>query len=543
MNINNSPISFSASLLTQQQKKYQTAPKQYQKPSLLVAMEKNKKQKETKNLKIILASLISAGVVIFGVVKTKNVLKLKKAAQKEAEIAAQKAKEKSEKLAQEAKDRAERLAKEAKEKAQKEADRTARAEADKVAQQEKKRLAEEAQKKAEQEVRIKAEQEAQIAAQNLKTNSLKELQEGLRQKISMTPYNENLDYGKQQELIKAVFTKSVEDFGDEIVQSIKKAEQSGLNQQEIIKEVKSALNISDEAIETISQSFMPSSGFAEGLTTFNAKNQLKERQALVKDLEKLKNNNVKKDNESLSDYFTRLLKIRKQNQKDQKLHHIETLKQKLSYSEKELAEEKIVLTPEEVEELRKSLKNSFTGNEKGYLAATEEQLKKVWLRELSNDMGTSIVSKRIERACFQKLNQYDSSLKDLYKDNTFAHEPLYRWMAVNNVDAFVEKNFTPGGRYTLTRKQSCSKNKTFAETYFHDDNISMNFKFIIHPKSKVSKAYDINIGHYGSNEAVYSTGQEFTIIDRRIEEFVISNPENNYGRKSLFRWIVEMQEV
>lgn len=513
-------------------------------------MEKNKKRAETKNLKIILTSLISAGVVIFGVVKTKNVLKLKKAAQKEAELVAQKAKEKAEKLAQETKDRADRLAREAKEKAKKEAEilaqNNAKKEADRlnrIKEEAKIKAEQEAKIKTEQEAKIKAEQEAKIAAQNLKTNGLKDLQVGLREKITLKPYDEYFDGAKKEELRSAVFSMSVHDFGNEIVNSIKKAEQSGLNQQDILKEVKSALNITDESIDSISKSFLTDNNHAKGLTSFNAKNQLKQRQALVSDIEKLQNKYSQKGDESLSDYFTRLLDMRKQNKEEQKLRHIETIKQKLQYGDNGITEEKIVLTPEEVNELRTSLKSSYYGDEKLYLEASEEQLKRRWLLELTNDMDTSVVPKRIEQACFQTLKRYDSSLKDYLIDSTFVHEPLYRWMAVNNVDAFVEKNFTPGVNYKFPRFQSCSKDKSFAETYYNDWNPGMNFKFIIHPKSKISKAHNVENGCYGSNEAVYSADENFVIIDKRIEEFVVNNPKSNCGIRSFFKWIVEMQEV
>lgn len=106
-----------------------------------------------------------------------------------------------------------------------------------------------------------------------------------------------------------------------------------------------------------------------------------------------------------------------------------------------------------------------------------------------------------------------------------------------NINNFVNETFIPGATYSYPRHQSMSKSEKFAEGVHRDDNPGMNMKFVIHPKSKISKAYDIGMRDLGANEAIYPAETPFKILDRKLEEAhdSVGNP--------FYRRVVEMQEI
>ena len=63
---------------------------------------------------------------------------------------------------------------------------------------------------------------------------------------------------------------------------------------------------------------------------------------------------------------------------------------------------------------------------------------------------------------------------------------------------------------------------------------NQNIKFVIHPKSETSRAY--NVGY--NQEVVYPAGEKFKILDKDCIEYI--DTTNGSG---CMRWEIHMQEI
>ena len=91
-----------------------------------------------------------------------------------------------------------------------------------------------------------------------------------------------------------------------------------------------------------------------------------------------------------------------------------------------------------------------------------------------------------------------------------------------------------GKIYTNNEIMCCSSQKHYAEVDYGDNLPDLNVKFIIHPKSETSRAY--NLGY--NQEVIYNSGENFRIIDKTQIEYI----DKETGQ-SMSRWEVHMQEV
>ncbi len=123
--------------------------------------------------------------------------------------------------------------------------------------------------------------------------------------------------------------------------------------------------------------------------------------------------------------------------------------------------------------------------------------------------------------------------KDYKQD--FDIEPVYHWFRMANPEDFVI-NVLPkkGDVYTLKDVLCCSTHKHYAEMGYGDHVVSQNIKFIIHPKSEISRAY--NLGY--NQEVIYPSGEQFRILDKDCVEYI--DKKTGFGR---MLWEVHIQEV
>ena len=129
---------------------------------------------------------------------------------------------------------------------------------------------------------------------------------------------------------------------------------------------------------------------------------------------------------------------------------------------------------------------------------------------------------------------YEIILDKDYKQD-FDIEPVYHWFGSNNPEAFIAKNIPKNGEvYTFPKMQCCSTHKKYAEIDYGDHMSNQNIKFVIHPKSETSRAY--NVGY--NQEVVYPAGEKFKILDKDCIEYI--DTTNGSG---CMRWEIHMQEI
>ena len=90
-----------------------------------------------------------------------------------------------------------------------------------------------------------------------------------------------------------------------------------------------------------------------------------------------------------------------------------------------------------------------------------------------------------------------------------------------------------GETYTPGRIQSFAKTLNGAERYrgnnFSDSNIDLNVKMVVTPKAKLTQAFDMGEGKYGSDEAIYGATQEFEVLNKGFE--IVTNPDGRRHRQ------------
>ena len=117
----------------------------------------------------------------------------------------------------------------------------------------------------------------------------------------------------------------------------------------------------------------------------------------------------------------------------------------------------------------------------------------------------------------------------------FEIEPVYHWFGKSKPEEFVMNEIPKKGEiYTLPDLHCCSAHKTYAEECFGDHISTQNIKFIMHPKSETSRAYNLGL----NQEVVYPAGQQFRILDKELVEHI--DPRTGAG---YLRWEIHMQEV
>ena len=270
-------------------------------------------------------------------------------------------------------------------------------------------------------------------------------------------------------------------------------------------------------------------------------------------LSKIAEKTPMKEGETASSFMKRVVKLRDKKLKQIDDLRIRTIKSKLKY-EPDVITPVRPLTAEEraqaIKELQAQRRQDIACEIKDTLPkipedASDAFINKCWQMSLLGNFSFS--SDELQDAVMHTGRRYNSTHpiktkcgggqdiaeKDYVSD--FVFEPVYRWMKKNDAEKFVKHEIPKAGEiYTVPRRQCCSTHKTYAELDYGDHIPEMNVKFIMHPKSETSRAY--NTGY--NQEVVYRTGEQFRILDKECIECL--DPQTGSG---YLRWEVHMQEV
>lgn len=296
----------------------------------------------------------------------------------------------------------------------------------------------------------------------------------------------------------------------------------------IIRALEQNANISDEQLENISNSF---SCDAWKYTAFK-KMQIKREllQNFLMTVNKFSGDWVLKECDINDLKLSLDSKVEKINNKYNVDNQNKRVKDKIQYNkEDDYVEEKIILNDKETEELKE-------------LARTQENLPMEELCQkainiyVGGDYSLKDASENVQKAVLYSQPRYDSKLQSRFYDgyNDFDVHPVVRWLWIKEPDKFVE-NFNNGDTYKYEKLQSCSKNCCYCENQFSDETPENNVKFVIHPKSEISKARDIGERKYGSREVIYPPNQEFVILDKQLVKY-------HSKEEDFYRWIIHLQE-
>lgn len=259
-----------------------------------------------------------------------------------------------------------------------------------------------------------------------------------------------------------------------------------------------------------------------------------------------------KEGETGSAYLSRLVKLRERRVKQIDDIRINSIKSKLVYAPEPVRPQKTVLTQAQRESAIAELEAARIKDT--YLEiytipklsenATDKEIYRAWQK---GHMGAFEFSDDdLQRAVMGVGGRYNSThplkTKTIYeiiadKDykQEFKFEPVYHWFGAGKPEEFVMKELPKKGEiYTLPQRQCCSTHKHYAETDYGDHIQSQNIKFVMHPKSETSRAY--NLGY--NQEVVYPAGEQFRILDKELVEHI--DPQTGSG---YLRWEVHMQEV
>lgn len=259
-----------------------------------------------------------------------------------------------------------------------------------------------------------------------------------------------------------------------------------------------------------------------------------------------------KENESISTYVNRIVKLREKRNQQLENFRIKNIKEKLQYNEelekptpRPLTQSERTQAIEELERQRKkdAIVKTFV-LKKLTECSTDEEIYKQWQKahlgafQFSNDelqtavmqLGGRYNSKHLIK---YKCQSFEEIAEKDYKQE-FENEPVYHWFNKNNPEKFVKSLPKVGEIYTLDTRHCCSTHKHYGEMDYGDHISSLNIKFIMHPKSESSRAY--NLGY--NQEVVYPAGEKFIILDKELVEHIDSKTG-----EGCMRWEIHMQEV
>ena len=530
-NMNVASKKLDADLINKKQQPYRTKPKS---DTLELSTSTPKKQgffqKWGKTLAVAGATI---GLVLGGIVLKKK-------------IDVRKAKKLEEQARQIANEQAERARIEAE---------NARIAAEKAKAERLKELQEKARLKAEQEAKLKAEKEAeaQRLAKLAEEKAYKAKVDGMRNAYS-EKYSLNRDLLVTSDVHTNLTKYTSDEFLEGIVETVKMAEKDGVKESDIIN-LYSEIKTSTKSVKLSYNNEYEQNWYEDTLNFV-----MNKRQSGISDLEALEQTIVRKDGETFGEYLSRLVETRRNNlPKD---NGIATVKAKLHYEN--APQQAVELTAEEMDRLAKWKPDVYEGLSKEEALSRVQGHARGWTSAYTDDCMNTSAFDEVEDILLNKgFPRYNSST--VGNSGDYDVEPLYRWLRIQkgnyklNPDGsvnynskitslkdFVDESFVVGEEYVAPKLQSCSKNKGYAETYFHDDNPEMTVKLVIHPKGTTSKAVDIGCGRYGDNEAIYVGGTRFRVLNKRQEECINRNYSENStvnGQRVFSRWIVDLQEI
>ena len=343
--------------------------------------------------------------------------------------------------------------------------------------------------------------------------------------------------------IDSVHTKfSEKEISKEIIEQIKTLENAGADFDKIKKMITNIHLISDSEIAIIKK--MAEVAEKQPMSTVHRIKTNNEKFQYI--INKFESENPK-DGESASDFVKRLLNDFDNKKETERLQHIKDVHSKIKYTDEPCIE--------------------YFANDPNYSGpyyGAAEEYKSYERQNWDN---------KEYRKIFSTFPRYKSHIGDYAHDEqNIAKEyngvkPLTRWIWTPKVDIDAKtghqlsdtygyrtsedfmKNFEVGKEYVIPCRQSCSKkfkyvdgDKIFGDYAF---DCKFDIKFIFIPKSKNgSRAVDLlDCGYKGRNcEALYLPGEKFIVLDKRIEEVVREDKKIGEPDRTLYRWVIEMQE-
>lgn len=364
---------------------------------------------------------------------------------------------------------------------------------------------------------------------------LKKVQQEIDKKFIISRKNENPDRISPDKLLR----DNIDIFSNQITDILLKNNINTPNS--IIEALEKTANTSDKSIEETAKSYGTSWEY------FIAnKKMIKKReflQEIIADISKSLNPDMPLSKSDIEKTFSAA--ISKTNAKYDSKALKEEIKKNIEYKPDDFVEEKIELNNEEMAILKKAvLKNPDED------ISVKDLYNKAINLYVGGDYSLKHLPERIQKAVLTsmpryKSKDYESRSYDSYRD--FENLPVSRWLAIfKNTDEFA-KNFEPGMEYSYKNLQSCSKCNSYCENQYRDDCIDMNVKFIIHPRSDVSKAFDIGERKYGGREVIYPPNQKFKILGKKLVEDT-SEKIANYNTMetypaTFYRYEIHMQEM
>ena len=259
-----------------------------------------------------------------------------------------------------------------------------------------------------------------------------------------------------------------------------------------------------------------------------------------------------KENEKISSYVSRVIKLLEKRNKQLEDFRIKNIKSKLKYEkETECPKPRPLTTSERVQAIKAledkrqadALIDTYT-LKKLTANSTDKEIYTQWQK--AHLGGYEFPNTEIQTAVMQLGGRYNSTKPMEFKAESyeiiaeknykqeFENEPVYHWLNSNNPDKFVKSLPNNGEIYTLKSRHCCSTHKHYAEMDYGDHLSTLNVKFIMHPKTETSRAY-----YLGRNqEVIYPAGEQFKILDKSLVEYI--DPKTGLGH---MRWEIHMQEI
>lgn len=226
----------------------------------------------------------------------------------------------------------------------------------------------------------------------------------------------------------------------------------------------------------------------------------------------------------------------------------QTIKEKLKYSEDSKVEPFDLLT-----EIKKLPQEKQYEIEQKFNGDYNKMMRHYIAERCASSYCPIKYSETVDSALIQMLPRYLQE-KD---DNVFEIAPMSRRLSINDYDDFM-KQFKVGENYSFNLPQSTAKDMQGAESYFRDSARHQNVIFRIHPKSKLTKAYDVkNIdayeetkdeinwddvhSRYFSSEVLYIPNQQFKFLGSH--KYVKNTYMFGCNIPDCYKTIIDLQEI
>ena len=273
---------------------------------------------------------------------------------------------------------------------------------------------------------------------------------------------------------------------------------------------------------------------------------------LFDELTKLATETPQKENESISSYMTRIVALNEKHNQEIEETRIKNIKSKLQYEPETKKPTPRPLTESERNQAIEELENQRNSDaliktfvlKKLTKNSTNKEIYSQW--QMAHLGSFEFSNTQLQTAVMQLGGRYNSKnpmkfrtaaceiiAPKKYKQD-FENEPVYHWFQQDNPDKFVKSLPDVGEIYTLKTRHCCSTHKHYGEMDYNDYISDLNIKFIMHPKSETSRAY--NLGR--NQEVIYPAGEQFKILDKTLVEDIDPKTGNGY-----MRWEIHMQEV